>query len=150
MATGTTVKRWLMVTGGIALVVVGLWLVWPGLLRGVWEWIEDHPGARAALPDQLDAPVQMDTGFHLHCHQIRPGLDEIRDIAVGVRDHQVDVEGQAGRTTDSFHHQGTHGDIGDEVPVHDVDMDPVGTGVFHGLDFLPQPCKIGGENGGGD
>lgn len=44
MATGTTVKRWIMVAAGLALVGVGLWLVWPGLLLGVWEWIADHPG----------------------------------------------------------------------------------------------------------
>ena len=44
MATGTTVKRWLMVAGGIALVVGGLWLVWPGLIVDAWRWIEDHPG----------------------------------------------------------------------------------------------------------
>lgn len=33
-----------MILAGLALVAVGLWLVWPGLLLGVWEWIVDHPG----------------------------------------------------------------------------------------------------------
>ena len=44
MAAGTTAKRWLTVAAGLVLVVGGLWLVWPGLIRDAWDWIEDHPG----------------------------------------------------------------------------------------------------------
>ncbi len=44
MATGTAIKRWLMIAAGFALVGVGLWLVWPGLVGDAWRWIEDHPG----------------------------------------------------------------------------------------------------------
>ncbi|USN97976.1 MAG: hypothetical protein H6810_07215 [Phycisphaeraceae bacterium] len=44
MAAGTAIKRWLMIGAGLALVGLGLWLVWPEGVRGAWEWIVDHPG----------------------------------------------------------------------------------------------------------
>jgi len=44
VAAGTTAKRWLLVAAGLALVLGGLWLVWPSLLLNTWRWIEDHPG----------------------------------------------------------------------------------------------------------
>jgi len=44
VAAGTTAKRWLTVAAGLVLVVGGLWLVWPDLIRDAWDWIEDHPG----------------------------------------------------------------------------------------------------------
>ena len=32
------------------------------------------------------------------------------------------------------------------MPVHHVEMDPVGTGRIDGADFLSQPGKIGGQD----
>jgi len=34
--------------------------------------------------------------------------------------------------------------------VHHVEMDHVRAGSHYGLDFFPQPCKIGRENAWGD
>ena len=33
-----------MVAAGLVLVVVGLAIVWPSLLRGIWEWVTNNPG----------------------------------------------------------------------------------------------------------
>jgi len=36
------------------------------------------------------------------------------------------------------------------MPVHDVDMHPVGTGFQHGIDFFAKTGEIDGKNGRGD
>ena len=36
------------------------------------------------------------------------------------------------------------------MPVHHIDMDPVGAGRVHGAHFLAEAREIGGEDGGGD
>ncbi len=42
------------------------------------------------------------------------------------------------------------GDVGDEMTVHDVEVDPVGAGGVDGGDLGAQPGEIGGQDGGGD
>ena len=42
----------------------------------------------------------------------------------------------------------TEGDVGNEMTVHHVEMDPVGTGTHHGLDLVAEPRKIRRQNGG--
>ena len=37
-----------------------------------------------------------------------------------------DVEGQAGMRLERLHDPRSDGEVGDEVPVHDVDMDEIG------------------------
>jgi hypothetical protein len=38
------------------------------------------------------------------------------------------------------------GDIGDKMPVHDIDMDPVASSGINGAHFFTQPRKIGGQD----
>ena len=45
---------------------------------------------------------------------------------------------------------GPEGEVGHEVAVHDVDMDPVGAGRVDGAHLLAKPREVGGEDGGGD
>ncbi len=60
------------------------------------------------------------------------------------------VEQLVGHRTDRFDDQGTDGDIGDEMTVHDVHMHPVAAALVDGADLIAQPREIGRENGGGD
>jgi hypothetical protein len=38
--------------------------------------------------------------------------------------------------------------VGDEVTVHDIDVDKVGRGALDGLDFFGEPAKVSREDGG--
>ena len=41
----------------------------------------------------------------------------------------------------------SHGEIGNKVPVHDVDMDHADAGLLYNANFLTQASEIGGEDG---
>ena len=60
------------------------------------------------------------------------------------------VEDLLRRRADRLHDVGTEGDVGDEMPVHHVEMDPVGAGGVDGADFLTQFGEIRGQDRGRD
>ncbi len=50
----------------------------------------------------------------------------------------------------AFRTGGTEADVGDEVPVHDIEMQPIGAGGLDRGDFLGQPPEIRGQQAWGD
>src|SRR5262249_59021975 len=65
-------------------------------------------------------------------------------------DHQVHVEHLFGVRAQRLHHVGTDGDIGHEVPVHHVDMHPVGAGGVERAHLLAELGEVGGQDRRGD
>ena len=50
----------------------------------------------------------------------------------------------------AFTTAGPNGQVGHEMAVHDVDVDPVGAGLVDRTHFLAEAGEIGGQDGGGD
>ena len=78
------------------------------------------------------------------------GFRERSDERIGGRDHQMDVERYRGDLAGGGDNARTEGDVGNEVTVHHVDMDPVGAGSGDGDDLLAQAGDVGGEDRRGD
>ncbi len=91
--------------------------------------------------------MQVGGGLAVDRDPIGAGVHEPgRDFARAV-DHQMDVQGQAGDRLEPGHEARAEGQAGDEVAVHDVDVDPVGSPGFGGRDRLGQAAEIGREEG---
>ena len=88
----------------------------------------------------------MRTGFHMHGDDIGAGLGEGLEIRVARRDHQMYVEHFLGVSAKRFHHVRPDGDVGDEMTVHDVEVDPVGSRRIDRADFLAQLAEVGCKN----
>jgi len=73
------------------------------------------------------------------------GITEIVDIAAGVHNHQMDVEGFAGMFFDMFDNGLTETDIGHENAVHDIHMQPVALALVEHFDVALQIAEIGRE-----
>jgi hypothetical protein len=58
---------------------------------------------------------------------IRSCFGKVLDILLRVGDHQVRFQGEVSATAHRFDDQGAHSDVGDEVAIHDVDLDTLGT-----------------------
>ena len=56
------------------------------------------------------------------------GGGESVEIWIDRRDHQMGVEGESGMAAQGRHHPWADGQVGDEMAVHDVDVDGVGAG----------------------
>jgi hypothetical protein len=74
---------------------------------------------------------------------VRAGLGERFQKAVGIFYHQVDVEKFLAMGPEAFDQGRAKGQIGDKVPVHNIQMDIVGSGLIDGLHLFAQTGKIG-------
>ena len=87
-------------------------------------------------------------GLKVHADHVHPRVDERFDEQVGVLDHEVGVKGQIGTAAELRHNRGAEGDVGDEMPVHDVEVDHVRPAPVHLGDLLAQATEIGGKKRG--
>ena len=99
------------------------------------------------LRDQLQGAVQVTAGLVVDGDPIGAGLCELGDEVDGIVDHQVTVERQVGDLTQRLDHRRPHGEVGDKVAVHDVDMDNRAATALGGLDFQGQLREVGREDG---
>ena len=76
---------------------------------------------------------------------MRPGLDKLLQVAVGILDHQVDIEGSRGQPVDGSHNHGAEGDIRHEMTVHHIDVQAGGAGSLHHFDLLFQLGEVSAE-----
>ena len=73
---------------------------------------------------------------------------EALHVLLRMDDHQVDVHRLLRFPRDGFHHRETEGDVRDEGPVHDIEVEEVGVCVDR-LNVLVEMEEIGGQDGRG-
>src|SRR5437762_8426128 len=86
-------------------------------------------------------------GFNMDGDGIRAGFKKTRQIMIGPFDHEMNVEPQLRMLAHGRDDGGPERNVIDEMAVHDVEMKPVGTSVFHTMDLRFEIREIGGENG---
>ena len=105
------------------------------------------PGRHAVLDDVLEGAVQVAADLLLDGDHVGAGLGEGGDEGVGILDHQVAVERELGDRADGLDHGRAEGDVGDEVAVHDVDVDDGAAAALGRGDFVGEMGEVGGEDG---
>src|SRR5437763_16244865 len=83
----------------------------------------------------------------MHRDRVCPCMGEGLEIRIAGCDHQVYVEHLAGMPSHGFDHIRSYADVGYEVPVHHVDMDPVGARGIDGPHLLAETREIGRKDG---
>ena len=89
-------------------------------------------------------------GLDMHGDDVGAGLGERFQIRIARRDHQMHVERLFGVAAHRLHHIRPDRDVGHEMTVHDIDMDPVGAGGVDRAHFLAELGEIRGEDRWGD
>jgi hypothetical protein len=104
----------------------------------------------AEAADELQRAMRMGPGLDMQRDEVRAGLGEGLDVGIDRRDHQMHVEQLARAAADRLQDVGPEGDVGHEMPVHHVAMDPVAAGGVDPLDLGAQRGEVGGEDRGRD
>ena len=86
----------------------------------------------------------------MHGDDVGAGFGEGFEIRIARRDHQMHVERLLGVRPDRFDDIRPDRNVGHEMAVHDVDMDPVGAGGIDRAHLFAEFCEIGGEDRRGD
>ncbi len=107
------------------------------------------PGRRPG-PDEAQRAVEMGAGLLVDQDVVAAGLDELGSILVGIGDHQVHIELQPGGLAEGLDHRESDTDVGDEVSVHDIDVQHRGSGALDFRDVVAQVREIGRQDGGKD
>ena len=80
----------------------------------------------------------MRTGFRMHRDVIAAGFRERLEIGIAGRDHQMRVEDLLRVRAQRLDDVGAVGNVGHKVPVHHVEMDPVGAGRIDRADLVAE------------
>ena len=91
----------------------------------------------------------MAAGFDLDGDHVGAGFGEGGDELVGILDHEVAVEREGGDGADGLDDGRAEGDVGDEVAVHDVDVDDGAAAGGGAADFVGEVCEVRGQDGEG-
>ncbi|MNC89173.1 hypothetical protein D3C83_50750 [compost metagenome] len=76
----------------------------------------------------------------------RPGFGKGVEKRIDRRNHQVDVERLGAVRAKRLHNAWPDREVGHEMPVHHIDMDPVGACCVDGADLLAELGEIGGQD----
>jgi hypothetical protein len=71
---------------------------------------------------------------------------ELFNVPFRLDDHQVYVDGKLRASSNGADDEWPERDVGDEAAIHDIYMDPIGTGLLHLSHFLRQASQVGAEN----
>ena len=109
--------------------------------------VDDDGGLHAVLGDVLEGAMEVAADLLMDGHHVGAGVGEGGDEVVGVFDHHVAVEGEFGDGAEGLDHGRAEGDVGDEVAVHDVDVDDGAAAALGCCDFVGEMGEVGGEDG---
>ena len=90
--------------------------------------------------------MEVRAGFGMDGDDVRAGLGEGIQEQIDRRDHQMDVERLFAVRAQRFHDRGADRQVRHEMPVHHVDVDPVGAGRVDRAHFLAELGEVGGED----
>ena len=109
--------------------------------------VQGDPGFEPLFADHRDRPVKMGRRLHMDRDPVAPGLREGVDVLFGIFDHQVDVEGKFRGFPDRGDEPRADRDVGDEMAVHDVDVNPVRSRGLDGNDLFAETAEVRRQDG---
>src|SRR5260370_22818682 len=102
----------------------------------------------ARYSDLLDDAVQVRANLLVNDNHVGSGLREILDVSFGVGNHQMGFEREPGAAVHFLDDHWSHCNIGDEMAVHNIDLDALAAPCL-GLAFLfAETGEVGGKYGG--
>ena len=79
----------------------------------------------------------------MHINSACAGIGKCFQMAFGFFDHQMHIQRKFGHTSAGFHNKWPHGDIGNEMTIHHIDVQPACASGFTGSYLFAETRKIG-------
>jgi len=94
--------------------------------------------------------VELRAGFDVNGEGGGSCLSEGFQECVGILDHEVNVEGKLSRAAAGGDHDRSHRQVGREMSVYDINVNPVCTRIFGFFDLVTKDEEVSRENGGSE
>ena len=95
----------------------------------------------------MEGAIEVDAGFLVDGDPVGAGFGEGGDEVVGAFDHEMAVERDLGDLAEGGDYGRADLKIGDEMAVHDVDVEDGGAAFDGGLRLLTESGEVGREDG---
>lgn len=91
--------------------------------------VDGDPDLQSLLFYPLHRGMDVPFGFAMDGDGVASRVDEGVDVSDGVVDHQVRIEESVRVSSDGLDHRRSERYVGDEPPVHNIEVDPVRAGL---------------------
>jgi hypothetical protein len=108
--------------------------------------VASHGGLLAERPNMLDGSVKVRAGFEMNAQEIGPSASKIIEVPIGIGDHEMHIQRRFRRRAHGLDHQWANCDVGNEMAVHDVDVNQVGAPLRNRPNLVRQPPEVGTKN----
>mmetsp|Transcript_9404 Transcript_9404/g.40782 ORF Transcript_9404/g.40782 Transcript_9404/m.40782 type:complete len:247 (-) Transcript_9404:58-798(-) len=112
------------------------------------RWVQHNTSLAAQTLDQVYSAVKMDCGFTLAMNgdDISSSLNEVRNSEFRLHNHKMHIQRLVSDGPQGIDDQGSNRDVWYESSVHDIDMDPVTSGLIDRSNFLSKLREVCGQN----
>lgn len=104
--------------------------------------VDGDPDLQAFFFYLLHCGMDVPFGFAMDGDRVAPRVGEGVDVSDGVVDHQVGIEESVRVSSDGLDHRRSEGYVGDEHPVHNIEVDPVRAGLVCPGDLLAESGEV--------
>ena len=105
--------------------------------------VEGNAGRGAERCDVGQRAVEVGACLGVHDQALATGAHVLRSHRIGSQDHEVSFERQRRVLAGRGDHVGSERQVGDELAVHHVPLDPVDAGGFESGDLVAQLGEVG-------
>jgi hypothetical protein len=104
--------------------------------------MDDDSRALSEFFDPPNRAMQVVITFPVGKKRIRASFDKLFQERLRIRDHHVYLERETGHAPERLHDQRTHRNVGDEMPIHHVNVYPVGPSLLHLRHLFTQASEV--------
>src|SRR6476469_698848 len=112
--------------------------------------IERESGPHPVLPDRRELALDVDRSLGVEGEHGGAGIRVFREVVLGLLDHEVNVERPVGDAPERADHRCAEAEVGHEVTVHNIHVNPLRAAGHCPLHLLAEPPQIGAQDAGGD
>ncbi len=80
----------------------------------------------------------------MHGNQVSSGINKGGNQRLRLFNHQMNIKQQMAYAPDIPYHGRTDGQVGNKMSIHNINMQPIRTGLFKPLAIFPQLRKVCG------
>lgn len=104
--------------------------------------VDGDPHLQSLFSYLLYRGMDVPFGFAMDGDGVAPRVGEGVDVSDGVVDHQVGIEESVRVSSDGLDHRRSERYVGDEHPVHNIEVDPVRAGLVCPGDLLAESGEV--------
>ncbi len=91
-------------------------------------------------------PLDVNRRLGMEGEHIGPGVGELSQVMLRLLNHQVHIQRPVGEASNGADQRGAEGKVGDEMTIHDIDVEPVRPTGNRALNLLAKPAQVSAQD----